>query len=543
MTTATPAKTAKVAATITAESISITLDGRYRSFPRNTEQGLKLIEAVKKVPQDLDEIRLIADIAAYVASKTFGRVILDDRDNIRLDGAVVDYIAAGTFKRVLEEGFSVEPLVRFIENVAQNPDKSVAADLYKFLEKGRLPITEDGKFHAFKRVGDDYLDLHSRSVLYTIGSTVSMPRENCDPNRNSTCSRGLHACSFDYLAKFHGGRGRVLTVEIDPKNVTAIPNDYNDSKLRCCEMDVLGEVPEDEAKAHYSSAVARRTTPVTTAQVDPEDATDATAEDGVTATATDAQLVGGANFDAVARGSEPATPVDWVARGRAAGLAAGREDGANGYDYDTATDMPSELSGGPDSARRAYTEAYVTAYGEGFTQGQDEAGDGGQDDDDQDGDLDDDAVFDPNGFPISDDEKAKEIAALWGKEDMEALIADAGSGLGLLDIEPSHGARHDHVIESTYYANADTDEVETLYVKAAHAVLNPAWLAEAKRLGALDGRDWAQGDTAFDADPTNGSNYDSFDTLEDDEGEYPFISAYNQAFTLAYSARFAEQNG
>lgn len=537
----------QVAVTISTARISITLDGRFRSFLRASEQGKKLEEAVKRVPQDIDEIRMIADVSTYIAAKTFGRVILDDKDRLRLDGVTIDYIAVGTFKRVLEEGFDIAPLVKFIENVDRNPDKSVAADLYAFLEKGNLPITEDGCFHAFKRVGQDYFDLHSHSVLYALDTTVEMDREKCDPNRTQTCSRGLHACSFDYLSQFHGGNGRILIVKINPKDVTAIPVDYNQAKLRTCKMQVIGEIPEDDAKKHFSSAVDRRYEPAPSA-VDPEDATDATANDGVTTHEVETVTADEPpETVTTAPEADVTVAIDWAARGHASGYQAGIDDGHNEYDYDTSFDMPGELADGPNSARQAYAEAYVRGYGEGFAQ----AGDDRSAEDDDDGDLDagaidDDDALDANGFPLTNQDKGVEIAGLWGKEDAEADVAQYGTSDDLFDLSYEGGKRFDDIVGSALYNATDAmdDEKYADAYKAAYSpVLYATWAAKAKELGEQDGKAWAEGDTAFDAAPDNGDNYSVVDGLQDDEYENPWIELYNRAFVTAYVARFNEQNG
>ncbi|AXQ68333.1 RIIB lysis inhibitor [Caulobacter phage CcrBL10] len=511
---------AKVAVTITVDAISITLDGRYRSFPRGSSQGKKLEEAVKKVPQDIDEIRLIADVAAYVAAHSFGRVILDDRDRLRLDGKVVDYVAAGTFKRVLAEGFDMEPLTNFIANVDLNPDKSIAADLYAFLEKGRNPLTPDGMFHAFKRVGEDYFDLHSHTVEYKIGSTVSMDRDKCDPNRNQTCSRGLHACSFDYLQSFHGGRGKIIIVEINPKDVTAIPTDYNLTKLRCCEMKVLGEIPEADAVNYFQSAVERRYAEEkanTPPEQDPEIETDATAADGVITT------------------EAPEAVVDWAKIGHDAGLKAGAADLDNGYEYDASFDLPGELTDGPDSARQAYSEGYVSGYGVGFS--------AAAEDDAKDDTTAESPVYDANGFAANDRDLAETMAKSWGTEDAEKFIADilANSDedkkidaiIDLID-NSTDGERRDVIDESEIDASGD---FTTIYDDAFDAVVNANHTTFAKLAGDYDGRQDAQGDTdGFNLVPSRGGAFETFEDLGENDAGVTYEDVYREAYAKAYVA-------
>jgi hypothetical protein len=263
----------------TVNTVSIILNGRWRSLSLNTDQGRKALAACKEVPQDLDKIAEIADIATYIARHSFGRVIVDDKDRLRLDGKVVDYGLSEIILRLLTEGAEVGHLTKFLENVAQNPDPEVPPHLYSFLQKGGMPITPDGCFHAFKKVDTDYRSFHSGQedvtvidalgvptkvrgrIPHPVGGVVLMNREDCNPNRTQTCSVGLHACSPYYLESWYGGSGRLLIVKIDPKDVTAIPNDYNDAKLRSCRLEIVAEIPEEDARTHFAKALESRYTP------------------------------------------------------------------------------------------------------------------------------------------------------------------------------------------------------------------------------------------------------------------------------------------
>jgi hypothetical protein len=83
-------------------------------------------------------------------------------------------------------------------------------------------------------------------MINNVGCIVSMPRENCDCNPENTCSSGLHAAGFDYAKTF----SRILlNVKINPRDVVAIPIDYNNAKLRCCQFEVLAINSEDPTTA------------------------------------------------------------------------------------------------------------------------------------------------------------------------------------------------------------------------------------------------------------------------------------------------------
>lgn len=149
--------------------------------------------------------------------------------------------------QMLQDGFSVEPMVRFMENLMQNPSKRAVNELYGFLEKNNLPITPDGHFLAYKKVRADFKDVHSGTMDNSPGQVVEMERNQVDDNSNNTCSTGLHFCSKEYLQHFGGDR--VVIVKVSPADVVSIPVDYNQSKARCCRYEVVGELGVDPEQA------------------------------------------------------------------------------------------------------------------------------------------------------------------------------------------------------------------------------------------------------------------------------------------------------
>ena len=142
--------------------------------------------------------------------------------------------------RMFQEDFPIEPMVNFMENLMKNPSKTAVDELYGFLENNDLPITPDGYFLAYKKVRDDYKDCYTGTIDNSVGQRPKMDRNMVDDNRNNTCSKGYHFCSLDYLAHFGGER--IMILKISPASVVSIPRDYNNSKGRCCEYEVIGEL-------------------------------------------------------------------------------------------------------------------------------------------------------------------------------------------------------------------------------------------------------------------------------------------------------------
>lgn len=327
-------KSPRVAAMFGGDRVSFVLGGRFRSFLAASEQGQRVIAELKKEVQDLDLIAELSDIALWVANRSSGRVAVDDRDQLRLDGKIVDYGLAGRIVKVMSQGFDFDALARFIEKVDENPDKSVAADLFRFLEKGNMPLTPEGNFLAFKKVDNDLLSYRSGAngrVKYPLGGIVTEARELCDPNRNITCSTGLHVCSYEYLSFWYRQQGRLLICEVNPRDVTAVPNDHNDQKLRTCRLRVMAEIPEADAEGHFQKAVDDRYQPAASEIVEK-------VEEAL---------------------------VDWTYEATWAGAEAGKADAGNGYDQDPSFAWADHADVPPDHMDdyiEAFREAYDAAY-------------------------------------------------------------------------------------------------------------------------------------------------------------------------------------
>jgi len=152
--------------------------------------------------------------------------------------------------KMYQEGFSIEPMVKFIDNLMENPSSTAVEELYIFLEHNTLPITSDGYFLAYKKVTANYKDCYTNTIDNSIGAIVNMERNLVDDNRNKHCSQGLHFCSIEYLTHFHGDK--IMILKINPKNVVSIPKDYNNSKGRCCEYEVIGELGVSPEEAFNS---------------------------------------------------------------------------------------------------------------------------------------------------------------------------------------------------------------------------------------------------------------------------------------------------
>lgn len=159
--------------------------------------------------------------------------------------------------RLSQEGFNVEPLVKFMSNLLGNPSKTAIDELYLFLENTELPITSDGHFIAYKIVRHDYKSIHDGMFANDVGTVVEMPRNEVCDNRAQTCSYGLHFCSKTYLNSYGSSdrnSDRLVLLKINPADVVSIPSDYNNAKGRASKYLIWKDITEDEWRTKFSKS-------------------------------------------------------------------------------------------------------------------------------------------------------------------------------------------------------------------------------------------------------------------------------------------------
>jgi hypothetical protein len=166
-----------------------------------------------------------------------------------------------------QDGFPVEPLIAFMENLMQNPSKRAVEELYGFLEKGNLPLTPDGYFLAYKKVRADFRDCHTGTMDNSVGQTVEMERNAVDDDQNRTCSAGLHFFSKEYLTHFGSSDSRTVILKINPRDVVSIPTDYNNAKGRACRYEVIGELGVHPDQAFVAPVQTEAATDTATADL------------------------------------------------------------------------------------------------------------------------------------------------------------------------------------------------------------------------------------------------------------------------------------
>lgn len=138
-------------------------------------------------------------------------------------------------------------LVNFMKRLADFPKERshTVQELLRFLERGDLPLANDGSILAYKvltSTGEDgwFVDCHTRKVRQCVGARVSMSEDLIDPSRRNECSTGLHIARRGYLRHFPGDI--IALVKIAPEDVVAVP-EYDANKMRVAAYHIIGLIP------------------------------------------------------------------------------------------------------------------------------------------------------------------------------------------------------------------------------------------------------------------------------------------------------------
>jgi len=235
---------------IQGKNIILVIDNKSHTISKDTHIAYgKIVDALKA--QDWEALRDLVEPKKVIVNFGKGYVSIND-NKVFWKGQPFHNALATRMLEMFQDGFPIDPMVRFMENLMQNPSKRSVDQVYNFLDKNSLPITPDGYFLAYKRVRSDYKDCHTGTIDNSIGQVVEMDRNLVDDNPDSHCSVGLHFCSESYLGSFGSSYDPVMILKINPADVVSIPTDYDGAKGRCMRYQVVGQVNGDPKLAFAS---------------------------------------------------------------------------------------------------------------------------------------------------------------------------------------------------------------------------------------------------------------------------------------------------
>jgi hypothetical protein len=200
-----------------------------------------IVRALKR--KDWAKVPRLFDMAQLIADKSQGAVTIK-KEGVFYKGTLIDNSLTQRILSLLREGKPISHMLKFMDNLYSNPAPFAITELYDWLAGCKLPITDDGRLTAYKRVRSNYKDQYTGTIDNSAGQIVFMKRSDVCTNRNDTCAQGLHFCSVAYLPNYPGDK--VMQLVINPADIVSIPNDYSYTKGRTWQYEVVKEVPADQ---------------------------------------------------------------------------------------------------------------------------------------------------------------------------------------------------------------------------------------------------------------------------------------------------------
>lgn len=210
---------------------------------------------------DAAHVRSLLNVPGYLADRfqALSERVAFDGQQIVFDGDTIDTALSRHIIRLLREGADVRPAVNFLEKLATNPSRLSKIHLWAWLRDRDFTITPNGNVIGYKAVRNtpDNLSItagnnrvrvngvaHTGHIPNPLGAVVAIPRSVVDPARDHGCSVGLHVGTWDYARDFtRMVAGKVLTVAVNPRDVVAVPRDFEHAKMRVCQYTVIDVTP------------------------------------------------------------------------------------------------------------------------------------------------------------------------------------------------------------------------------------------------------------------------------------------------------------
>lgn len=221
------------------KGITAVIDGETMTITSDNPSYSQVLDAIS----DREDPSIIADlfraanaIKRYLGGNANGVEVDVDAGEVTYKGEPVHNIVVDRILDFMSNGLPVEPLIKFLENLLQNPSRRSIQELYKFLEHKSLPITDDGCFIAYKGVTSDYLDVHSRKFSNRVGAVNEMLRSGVEDDFRVHCGTGFHVGSLEYATSFGS---ETVVAKVNPKDVVSVPEDCQCQKLRTAKYEVV----------------------------------------------------------------------------------------------------------------------------------------------------------------------------------------------------------------------------------------------------------------------------------------------------------------
>lgn len=210
-----------------------------------------------------EELQELADLSQAVAKRlaTLSERVKVSDGRVYFDGDEVENALTRQIVRCLDAGLDDwRPLVRFMENLAANPQTHSREMLFDWIGERDFTITDEGYLVAYKGVAEadgEWVSVHrgpaivdgqpvNGAVPNRVGSVVEIGRSEVAFDPGVGCSTGLHVGTFDYAKGW--AQGALLRVIVNPRDVVSVPTDCEAQKMRVCRYKVAAVIDAPDTR-------------------------------------------------------------------------------------------------------------------------------------------------------------------------------------------------------------------------------------------------------------------------------------------------------
>lgn len=226
---------------LTNQTLTILSGSEIININRDHVNFKKIVSLVSDKSCDIDQIRELAKIDLAITKASAGKITVTD-DGVYYNDELIHNAVVDAIFSYQALGLPIDSIVKFLDNLMQNPSKNSIDQLWNFIDHHQLPLTEDGCILAYKAVRPNYMDKFSGKISNHIGAVIKMDRNKISDDPMYHCAAGLHVGGLQYSGPegWYSSHGdKCIIVKVNPKNVVCVPNDHGYAKVRTCEYEVV----------------------------------------------------------------------------------------------------------------------------------------------------------------------------------------------------------------------------------------------------------------------------------------------------------------
>ena len=238
--------------------INVSYEGKFKVISKSDRRYQPLLQAIREGQYERFG-QILEDLEQYFF-KHEGASFQDGK--VSIDGKILPDDLNRYILGLAEEQIPFDRFIMFWRRLVKSDRYGPRQRLFAFLQHNGHPITEDGRFIAYRRVKETnnnrmedgtlmfpdkpegervLVDIHTGTIDNSVGQSPSMDPADVDDDPNVTCSAGLHAANHEYANDFYSN-GVLIEIAVAPEDVITVPIDYNGMKMRTCRYEVLAEV-------------------------------------------------------------------------------------------------------------------------------------------------------------------------------------------------------------------------------------------------------------------------------------------------------------